>query len=80
MGVESTREGKKAAEDEGVPPSSLEEEPYLAWPRFRATMQEAFSEFFGVMIMILFGDGSVAQVTLSDNMKGEYQSITWGWG
>jgi aquaglyceroporin related protein, other eukaryote len=38
------------------------------------------------MIMIIFGDGSVAQVLLSANPnlppgsqnKGEYQSITWG--
>lgn len=37
--------------------------------------------------MILFGDGSVAQVTLSANPnlppssqnKGDYQSISWGY-
>jgi aquaglyceroporin related protein len=32
------------------------------------------------MIMILFGDGVVAQVSLSENEKGNYQSISWGWG
>lgn len=43
-------------------------------------MRDAFSEFFGVMIMIIFGNGSVAQVTLSAKASGEYQSISWGWG
>ncbi|THC87475.1 hypothetical protein EYZ11_013077 [Aspergillus tanneri] len=32
------------------------------------------------MILVLFGDGVVAQVTLSHNEKGNYQSISWGWG
>jgi aquaglyceroporin related protein len=43
-------------------------------------MREPFSEFFGVFIMILFGDGVVAQVVLSGGTKGNYQSISWGWG
>jgi aquaglyceroporin related protein len=41
---------------------------------------DAFSEFFGTFIMIMFGDGVVAQVVLSDGKKGDYQSISWGWG
>jgi aquaglyceroporin related protein len=41
---------------------------------------DAFSEFFGTFIMIMFGDGVVAQVVLSDGAKGDYQSISWGWG
>lgn len=56
------------------------------WSRVRHTMRDAFCEFMGTMIMIIFGDGSVAQVTLSENLalpkssqnKGEYQSISWG--
>ncbi|KAL1966294.1 hypothetical protein VTN77DRAFT_4647 [Rasamsonia byssochlamydoides] len=32
------------------------------------------------MIMLLFGDGVVAQVVLSNDQKGDYQSISWGWG
>ncbi len=28
----------------------------------------------------MFGDGVVAQVVLSNNEKGDYQSISWGWG
>lgn len=44
-------------------------------------------EFMGCFIMIIFGDGSVAQVLLSANPnlppssqnKGDYQSISWGY-
>ncbi|TQS32675.1 hypothetical protein Golomagni_07005 [Golovinomyces magnicellulatus] len=32
------------------------------------------------MVLILFGDGVVAQVVLSKGVKGDYQSISWGWG
>jgi hypothetical protein len=52
--------------------------PDLWWSKVRAYMQEPFSEFFGCFIMILFGDGVVAQVVLSGGEKGAYQSITWG--
>ncbi|KAF2215477.1 hypothetical protein CERZMDRAFT_57026 [Cercospora zeae-maydis SCOH1-5] len=34
----------------------------------------------GVFILIMFGDGVVAQVVLSRGEKGDYQSISWGWG
>ena len=54
--------------------------PELLWCRIRATLREPFSEFFGVFILILFGDGVVAQVVLSNGTKGDYQSISWGWG
>lgn len=60
------------------PPMS--EEDKLWWSEVRKTCQEGFSEFFATMIMILFGDGVVAQVSLSENEKGNYQSISWGWG
>jgi len=52
----------------------------LWWGRVRAKYQSFFSEFFGVFTLILFGNGSVAQVVLSENKNGAYQSITWGWG
>lgn len=57
---------------------ALEKQP--RWPKIRTIWQDAFSEFFGTMILILFGDGVVAQVVLSNGTKGEYQSISWGWG
>jgi hypothetical protein len=52
----------------------------LWWSRVRHYCCEPFSEFFGVFILVLFGDGVVAQVVLSSEQKGNYQSITWGWG
>ncbi|TWU72826.1 hypothetical protein ED733_001589 [Metarhizium rileyi] len=52
----------------------------LRWPRIRSIWQDAFSEFFGTMILVLFGIGSVAQVVLSKGKSGDYQSISWGWG
>jgi aquaglyceroporin related protein len=59
------------------------ESPYtrpLLWSKVREYCRDAFSEFFGTMILILFGDGVVAQVLLSHGEKGDYQSISWGWG
>ena len=55
-------------------------EASLLWCKIRAYGRDAFSEFFGTMILILFGDGVVAQVLLSHGQKGDYQSISWGWG
>ncbi|CZT24005.1 probable aquaglyceroporin [Ramularia collo-cygni] len=63
-----TAEGRKA------------QNPGLAWPRIRRTLREALSEFMGVFVLIMFGDGVVAQVVLSKGEKGDYQSISWGWG
>jgi hypothetical protein len=59
---------------------SIPTEPSLLWYKIRTYRQDAFSEFFGTMILILFGDGVVAQVLLSHGQKGDYQSISWGWG
>lgn len=58
----------------------------LLWSRIRHALRDPFAEFMGTFIMILFGDGSVAQVVLSANPnlpaasqnKGDYQSISWG--
>ena len=58
----------------------------LWWPRVRSILREPFAEFWGTFVMILFGDGSVAQVLLSTGEKtapggdgfGPYQSISWG--
>jgi len=51
----------------------------LTWPRFRRFMREPLSEFMGTFILLMFGDGSVAQVLLSKEQKGNYESIAWGW-
>jgi aquaglyceroporin related protein len=58
----------------------IESKPDLLWSRIRHYMRDPFSEFLGVFFLILFGDGVVAQVVLSDGVKGSYQSISWGWG
>lgn len=60
--------------------SSKDLQKQVRWSRIRRVLQDPFSEFFGTMILILFGDGVVAQVTLSQGQKGNYQSISWGWG
>ncbi|KAI6804312.1 aquaporin [Hortaea werneckii] len=52
----------------------------LRWPRARRFMREPLSEFLGTFILVMFGDGVVAQVVLSNGEKGDYQSIAWGWG
>lgn len=59
---------------------AVEAHPDLLWSRIRRYCRDPFAEFFGVFILILFGDGVVAQVVLSDDTKGNYQSISWGWG
>ncbi|KAK4083739.1 uncharacterized protein Triagg1_1401 [Trichoderma aggressivum f. europaeum] len=58
---------------------TVSEEPTTAWFKFRKAMREPFSEFFGVMILVLFGDGSVAQVVLGKGAKGDWNNINWGW-
>jgi len=52
----------------------------LLWPRLRRRFREPLSEFMGTFFLIMFGDGVVAQVVLSNGQKGDYQSISWGWG
>lgn len=55
-------------------------------PQARFVLREPLAEFFGVLVMILFGCGSVAQVLLSTGKTsapggdgwGSYQSINWG--
>lgn len=56
------------------------------WSIVRTILREPLAEFFGTFVMVLFGDGSVAQVLLGSGQKsapdgfgyGEYQSINWG--
>lgn len=65
----------KIPEDDVIPQS-----PELMWSRIRQMLREPFAEFWGVFILIMFGDGVVAQVVLSKGKNGDYQSINWGWG
>ncbi|RLN90247.1 hypothetical protein BBJ28_00005664 [Nothophytophthora sp. Chile5] len=43
-------------------------------------LRECLAEFLGTMILVLFGDGVVAQVTLSENTKGDYTNMCLCWG
>ena len=58
----------------------VEAYPDLLWSRIRHTCRDAFSEFLGTFILLMFGDGVVAQVVLSSDKNGNYQSISRGWG
>ncbi|EON69784.1 hypothetical protein W97_09047 [Coniosporium apollinis CBS 100218] len=67
--------------DHNIPQAdAIEQRPDLWWNGVRRTLQEPFSEFLGTFILLLFGDGVVAQVVLSGGKNGDYQSINWGWG
>jgi len=79
-GSMSQEEGSTTAPSAGTIARDEYEHEQLFWPKVRELAQDFFSEFFGTMIMILFGDGVVAQVVLSGETKGNYQSISWGWG
>ncbi|ETK81065.1 hypothetical protein L915_13400, partial [Phytophthora nicotianae] len=43
-------------------------------------LRECLAEFIGTMVLVMFGDGVVAQVVLSENTKGEYININLCWG
>ena len=45
-----------------------------------ATMREALAEFLGTFVLILFGVGVVAQVSLGGGATGQYLSINLAWG
>lgn len=59
----------------------------LLWPKIRMSLKEPLAEFFGVFILVLFGDGAVAQVLLSTGENtapggdgfGNYNNINWAW-
>jgi aquaglyceroporin related protein len=64
----------------------------LRWSRVRVALREPFSEFWGVVVMVVLGNASVAQVLLSNGPNGGrlgenapggggyggWQSINWG--
>ncbi|RLN90245.1 hypothetical protein BBJ28_00005666 [Nothophytophthora sp. Chile5] len=43
-------------------------------------LRECMAEFIGTMVLIMFGDGVVAQVVLGEGTKGEYININLCWG
>ena len=58
----------------------IQSHPELFWSRTRHALREPFSEFLGTFILVLFGDAAIAQVVLSGETKGQWQSICWGYG
>ncbi|KAK4120010.1 aquaporin-like protein [Parathielavia appendiculata] len=60
----------------------------LWWSRVRVALREPLAEFLGMVIMVLLGSSSSAQVLLSKGQQtapggngyGPYQNINWGWG
>ncbi|KND04976.1 MIP family channel protein [Spizellomyces punctatus DAOM BR117] len=51
---------------------------HLAYIRHQ--FREELAELLGTFILIIFGNGVVAQVVLHNNKNGEYLSINIGWG
>ncbi|KAH8920131.1 aquaporin [Atractiella rhizophila] len=56
------------------------------WGSWRHTMREAFAEYLGTCMLLLFGNGVNMQVFLSTNagvagsQAGSYLSVNFGWG
>ncbi|KAJ1914973.1 aquaporin-like protein [Mycoemilia scoparia] len=49
--------------------------------KIRQSLSEYFAEFFGTMLLILFGDGVVAMTKFNTSVVGAgYVLITFGWG
>ncbi|XP_046446413.1 aquaporin-10-like [Daphnia pulex] len=49
--------------------------------RFRvpSLFRAAFAEFIGTFILVVIGNGSIAQSQLTNGEKGDYFTINWGW-
>lgn len=42
-------------------------------------LREIMAEFLGTFILVIFGDGCVAQSKLTGGANGDFLSINWGW-
>ncbi|KAJ3008065.1 glycerol channel, partial [Thoreauomyces humboldtii] len=47
--------------------------------RLRANYREELAEFIGTLVLVVFGAGSGAQVSLNGGTNGSYISINFGW-
>lgn len=52
---------------------------YTKWQKIRHGFREPFAEFLGTMVLVMFGDGVVAQKTLSNGESGNYTTIAFSW-
>ncbi|XP_057373613.1 aquaporin-9-like [Daphnia carinata] len=46
---------------------------------FPSVFRAAFAEFLGTYILVVIGNGSIAQSQLTNGEKGDYFTINWGW-
>ncbi|CAK3738732.1 related to channel s [Lecanosticta acicola] len=64
------------------------EHSHLWWSKVKILLKEPFAEMWGTFILVLFGLGGIAQVSLSKNQPnatdgfgyGDWQSICWCFG
>lgn len=54
------------------------QEDLLLWSRIRLLLREPFLEFWGVFILVLFGDSVTAQTYLSSKEYGSWVNICFG--
>ncbi|CCH44822.1 Glycerol uptake/efflux facilitator protein [Wickerhamomyces ciferrii] len=59
--------------------SKIEPHLYTRWQKIRHAFREPFAEFLGTMILVMFGDGVVAQKVLSKGEAGNYTTIALSW-
>jgi MIP family channel proteins len=55
-------------------------EPAVAYQAKSPLLRECMAEFLGMLVMMTFGTGVVAQVVLGEGTKGEWISINLCWG
>ncbi|KAL7688690.1 putative major intrinsic protein [Plasmopara halstedii] len=60
--------------------STMNYKPLKPFQVKSSLVRECFAEFLGTMVLIMFGDGAVAQVVLGEGTKGDYINITLCWG
>ncbi|TDH66258.1 hypothetical protein CCR75_000812 [Bremia lactucae] len=58
----------------------MSSEPMKSYQIKSLLFRQCLAEFLGTLVMIMFGDGVVAQVVLSQSTKGGYLSINLSWG
>jgi len=51
-----------------------------SWRVRKPWLREFIAELLGTFVLILIGNGSVAQSTFSIGSKGTFFSVNWGWG
>lgn len=94
-GISEESHGRSKGSFVHMEQSAAEDRKYLAvdhytrypnrWSRIRELIREPAAEFFGVMILIIFGNGVDCQSVLSANTsvsstpKGDWTSLAFGW-